>query len=547
MLHFRGRGTLFASMLLVQLVPFQLLMIPLYVMIVRSYGLADTYLGMILPFAINSTAVFIFRQFFLQLPEDLFDAARIDGAGELRILWSIALPLVRPALLTVMLLTFIGPWNEFLWPFLITKDSRHAAARGVAGQLPVQRGRPRQQPVRRDPRRRRRAGRPGGRAVRGLPAALHLVRPRLRREGLTVTLQTSTTVPYTLTRLGVVMSPEPGDPLEELGVLNPASGRTPDGRLYLLPRLVAAGNVSRVGLAEVVLEDGVPVGVERRGVVLAPDEGWERGANNAGVEDPRTTWVPVARPARHDVRRVRPARPAAGPRGVRRTCRSGAGSARCSSPTSPTSTPTCACSRTRTRCSSRSRCPDPQGRPAYAMLHRPMWDLGWFREGETVHLPAGITDERPGIWISYVPVDEVLADVRALVRPRDHRCVAHVRVPVRGAEDRRRPAAAAGRRGLAADPPRRHRRAAGRLRPHDPAGRVRRRRDAARPGRPVRVLARTAEPILAPETDDERAGTVPNVVFPTAIEEVDGVRFVFYGMADSKIGVARLDHVRTTP
>jgi multiple sugar transport system permease protein len=122
-LHFRGRGSLFAAMLLVQLVPFQLLIIPLYVMIVRSYGLADSYLGMIVPFAINSTAVFIFRQFFLQLPEDLFSAARIDGAGELRILWSIALPLVRPALLTVTLLTFIGPWNEFLWPFLITKDN----------------------------------------------------------------------------------------------------------------------------------------------------------------------------------------------------------------------------------------------------------------------------------------------------------------------------------------------------------------------------------------------------------------------------------------
>ena len=122
-LHWRGRGTLFAVMLLVQVIPFQLLMIPLYVMIVRSYGLADSYLGMIAPFAINSTAVFIFRQFFLQLPEDLFSAARIDGAGELRILWSIALPLVRPAVLTAVLLTFIGPWNEFLWPFLITKDN----------------------------------------------------------------------------------------------------------------------------------------------------------------------------------------------------------------------------------------------------------------------------------------------------------------------------------------------------------------------------------------------------------------------------------------
>jgi multiple sugar transport system permease protein len=110
-------------MLLVQMVPFQLLIIPLYVMIVRNYGLADSYMGMILPFAINSTAVFVFRQFFLALPEDLFAAARIDGASELRILWSIALPLVRPALITATLLTFIGPWNEFLWPFLVTKDA----------------------------------------------------------------------------------------------------------------------------------------------------------------------------------------------------------------------------------------------------------------------------------------------------------------------------------------------------------------------------------------------------------------------------------------
>jgi multiple sugar transport system permease protein len=120
-LRFRGRGLLFVVMLLLLMVPFQLLIIPLYVLIVRNYGLGDSYLGMIAPFAINSTAVFIFRQFFLQLPQELFDAARIDGASELKVLTRIALPLVRPALMTVILLTFIGPWNEFLWPFLITK------------------------------------------------------------------------------------------------------------------------------------------------------------------------------------------------------------------------------------------------------------------------------------------------------------------------------------------------------------------------------------------------------------------------------------------
>jgi multiple sugar transport system permease protein len=122
-LQWRGRSTTFALALLVQVVPFQLLMIPLYVMIARDYGLSDTYVGMIVPFFINSTAVVIFRQYFLQLPPDLFSAARIDGAGEFRLLWSVALPLVRPALLTAVLLTFIGPWNEFLWPFLITKEA----------------------------------------------------------------------------------------------------------------------------------------------------------------------------------------------------------------------------------------------------------------------------------------------------------------------------------------------------------------------------------------------------------------------------------------
>jgi multiple sugar transport system permease protein len=121
-LHFRGKGAVFASMLLVLVVPFQLLMIPLFVLIVRAYGLGDTYWGMILPFAINSTAVFIFRQFFLQLPREVFESARIDGAGELRTLVQIAIPLAKPAILTSILITFIGPWNEFLWPFLVTKQ-----------------------------------------------------------------------------------------------------------------------------------------------------------------------------------------------------------------------------------------------------------------------------------------------------------------------------------------------------------------------------------------------------------------------------------------
>ncbi|MBA3431218.1 MAG: carbohydrate ABC transporter permease [Actinobacteria bacterium] len=122
-LEFRGRGAVFNGMLLVLIVPFQLLMIPLYVMIVRWYGLSDNYLGMILPFAVNPTAVFIFRQFFKAIPIDLFDAARIDGASELQVLRRIAIPIAQPAIITAVIVTFIGPWNEFLWPFLITKEA----------------------------------------------------------------------------------------------------------------------------------------------------------------------------------------------------------------------------------------------------------------------------------------------------------------------------------------------------------------------------------------------------------------------------------------
>jgi multiple sugar transport system permease protein len=121
-LEFRGRSVVFNTMLLILVLPFQLYMIPLYVLIVRTYGLADSYLGMILPFAVNATAVFIFRQFFLQLPRELFESARIDGASEFMILRRIAMPLARPAIITAMIVTFIGPWNEFLWPFLITKQ-----------------------------------------------------------------------------------------------------------------------------------------------------------------------------------------------------------------------------------------------------------------------------------------------------------------------------------------------------------------------------------------------------------------------------------------
>lgn len=142
-LSFVGRNALFNLILLTLMVPFQLTMIPLYIMIV-NFGWVQPgpkiFLGLIIPGAINATAILIFRQFFMQLPQDLFDAARVDGESDLGILVRIALPLSAPAFLIAGLLTFIGPWNEFLWPLLVTRDVNYmplaesVALFGVGGQ-----------------------------------------------------------------------------------------------------------------------------------------------------------------------------------------------------------------------------------------------------------------------------------------------------------------------------------------------------------------------------------------------------------------------------
>ncbi len=350
------------------------------------------------------------------------------------------------------------------------------------------------------------------------------------------------TPPYTLTRVGVLMTPEPGNELEAEGVLNPASGFGPDGRLYLLPRLVAAGNVSRVGLAEVSLVDGVPSSVSRRGVVLAPDEGWERGTNNAGVEDPRVTWVP--RLGVHVMTYV-----AYGPLGPKLALavskdllewrRLGPVHFRYQ----PGLDTDLNLFPNKDAVFFPEPVPGPDGEPAYAMLHRPMWDLGWFRDGEGVHLPAGVTDERPGIWVSYAPASEVERNLDSLVLQGDHRLVALSEHPFEALKIGAGPAPVRvdegwllihhGVTGVIEDPwePQQQKvsYAAGAL--------------LLDPSDVSTVLDRSTEPMLTAETDDERSGIVPNVVFPTAIEEVAGVRYVFYGMADTKIGVARLDRV----
>lgn len=120
-LEFPGRRTLGAVTIAVLLIPGQLTLIPMYVLIVQL-GWVDSYAALIVPYVCNATGILILRQFFLQVPRSLIDAARLDGMSEARILFTVIWPLARPALATVAIVTFMGAWNEVLWPLLVIRD-----------------------------------------------------------------------------------------------------------------------------------------------------------------------------------------------------------------------------------------------------------------------------------------------------------------------------------------------------------------------------------------------------------------------------------------
>ncbi len=122
-LTFPGRHALNLATTAVLLVPGQLTLIPLYTLVVQL-GWIDSYSALIIPYLFNATAILMLRQFFLQIPQSLVDSARMDGMSELRILFSIFWPLARPPLAIVAIFTFMGSWNEVLWPLLVVRDQR---------------------------------------------------------------------------------------------------------------------------------------------------------------------------------------------------------------------------------------------------------------------------------------------------------------------------------------------------------------------------------------------------------------------------------------
>jgi multiple sugar transport system permease protein len=103
------------------MIPGVVTFVPLFVLVANA-GLIDTLPGLFLPYLVSPFGVFLMRQFILGLPKDLLDAGRVDGAGELRIFWGIILPLCGPALATLGILTFLGSWNNFLWPLVVAQS-----------------------------------------------------------------------------------------------------------------------------------------------------------------------------------------------------------------------------------------------------------------------------------------------------------------------------------------------------------------------------------------------------------------------------------------
>jgi multiple sugar transport system permease protein len=123
-LRFRGRERLFGWLLMALIIPPQVGMLPLFLFL-KQLHLVNTYWGVALPSLATVFGIFLIRQFMLAIPQELLEAARIDGASELRIYWSIVVPLARPILATLATFMFMSSWNDFMWPLIVLSDQSH--------------------------------------------------------------------------------------------------------------------------------------------------------------------------------------------------------------------------------------------------------------------------------------------------------------------------------------------------------------------------------------------------------------------------------------
>ena len=135
--QFPGRGPLFTILLGSMMIPFQVLLVPLFALLGALHWF-DNYAGIIVPFCASAFGVFLLRQYCQTVPDQLLDAARIDGAGEFGIYWSVVLPVVRPAIGALAIFTFMNDWNNYLWPLVVLRsNANYTLPLGLAGLVGV--------------------------------------------------------------------------------------------------------------------------------------------------------------------------------------------------------------------------------------------------------------------------------------------------------------------------------------------------------------------------------------------------------------------------
>ena len=352
---------------------------------------------------------------------------------------------------------------------------------------------------------------------------------------------------FKLQRLGMIMEPEPGNPHEVEGVLNPGAVRGPDGELYLFPRLVAKGNFSRIGIARVRFNDaGDPMGVERLGIALEPETGYEIRPGGGGCEDPRVTFV-------EPLKRYIMTYAAFSPVGPRIAMAESDDLFHWKRLGLATYAHWHGIELGNVDDKDASlfpvAIPNSTGKLELGMLHRPLFR--GTQPKETARHPGRreVDLDRESIWISYCPADLTSRDADRLGQFTSHHRLA---TPVSPWE----------RLKIGAGTPpiqTKH----GWLIVYHGVSEV--------PGmggnhplcysagvmvlskqHPRLIRYRSVQPVLTPSLPEARDGTVANVVFPTGIDRRDDLgtpdRFdVYYGMADNRIGVARLDLPQKLP
>jgi predicted GH43/DUF377 family glycosyl hydrolase len=356
------------------------------------------------------------------------------------------------------------------------------------------------------------------------------------------------TTGFELHRLGTIMEPEPGNPREVEGVLNPAAARGPDGELYLFPRLVGRGNYSRIGIARVRFDRaGDPTGVERLGIALEPEADYELRPGGGGCEDPRVTFMEL-------FGRYLMTYTAYSPVGPRIALAESEDLLRWTRLGLATFAPYRGIDFVHVDNKDASlfpvAIPNHAGKLQLAIIHRPLFPGTRPEETSREAKPRKVDLDHESIWISYCPIGREGPEPRPLdLFNSHHRLASPVspweRLKIGGGTP---PV-------LTRD---------GWLIVYHGVSEVEGRADTGRQlcysagvmvlsrEHPQMLRYRSAQPVLAPELPQERSGTIANVVFPTGIDRRDDLsmpdRFdVYYGMADDRIGVARLDLPEALP